>query len=112
MDIWSILGIEPTREIAKIKMAYARQLKRYHPEDDPKGFQHLREAYDCALQIAKQFKDNLSIDFNLDETNIVDNETIKTIEDTDIDQLFSTNWENGPEINEENSPLLNKTLPG
>ncbi len=42
MNIWGILGIEPTKEIAQIKKAYARQLKRYHPEDDPKGFQRLR----------------------------------------------------------------------
>jgi hypothetical protein len=52
-DIWGILGIEPTLDASTIKKAYARNLKRHHPEDDPKGYQRLREAYDKALKQAK-----------------------------------------------------------
>ena len=52
-DIWGILGIEPTLDASTIKKAYARKLKRHHPEDDPKGYQRLREAYDKALKQAK-----------------------------------------------------------
>lgn len=54
MSIWEILGIERTRDITQIKRAYARQLKIHHPEDDPQGYQRLREAYDEAQRIAKQ----------------------------------------------------------
>ena len=67
MDIWAILGIEPTEETAKIKKAYAQQLKKYHPEDNPEGFQKLREAYDWALKFAKHFKDNTVIPFPTNE---------------------------------------------
>jgi tetratricopeptide (TPR) repeat protein len=54
MNIWGILGIGPTGDVTTIKKAYAQKLKIYHPEDDPQGFQQLREAYDSALKYAKK----------------------------------------------------------
>jgi len=53
MSIWTILGIEATTDIATIKKAYARRAAECHPEEDPKGFQELHEAYADALEIAK-----------------------------------------------------------
>ena len=53
MSCWSILEIDPTAEVSTIKKAYAKKLKIYHPEDDPEGYQRLREAYDYALKYAK-----------------------------------------------------------
>jgi tetratricopeptide (TPR) repeat protein len=52
--IWDILEIHPTNDISIIKKAYAQKLKLYHPEDDPVGYQKLREAYDQAAKMAKQ----------------------------------------------------------
>ncbi len=52
-DFWSILGIEPTTNKKVIQQAYADKLKIYHPEDDPVGFQNLRDAYRCAIAYAK-----------------------------------------------------------
>ncbi|WP_240344357.1 J domain-containing protein [Paenibacillus sp. SYP-B3998] len=55
MTCWIILGIEPTTDISTIKKAYAKKLKIYHPEDDPEGYQKLREAYETARKRAERF---------------------------------------------------------
>ena len=39
-SIWEWLEIEPTGEISEIRAAYARQVKKYHPEDTPEEFEH------------------------------------------------------------------------
>lgn len=53
MKHWDILGIEPTNDRRKIKRAYARLLGQFHPEDDPKGFMRLREAFETALSASE-----------------------------------------------------------
>lgn len=50
---WSILGIEATTEISKIKAAYAKKAKLVHPEDYPEEFQELQKAYKSAIKYAK-----------------------------------------------------------
>jgi len=52
MDCWKLLGIQATADKRKIKSAYAKLLKQYHPEENPKEYQSIREAYDRALMIA------------------------------------------------------------
>lgn len=63
--MWNILDIEPTNELSVIKKAYARKLKQHHPEDDPEGYQRLREAYDQAVRAAKR---KLTLDSSHDLT--------------------------------------------
>ena len=50
-SIWEVLGVEPTADRASIRRAYAQELRRTSPEDDPQGFLRLREAYELALAI-------------------------------------------------------------
>lgn len=49
MNIWKILGIEPTTDKRAIKRAYAAKTKETHPEEKPEEFKQLYEAYQAAL---------------------------------------------------------------
>lgn len=52
-SIWKTLGCKPGSDLATVRRAYAARLKQVHPEDDPAGFQALREAYESAAQLAR-----------------------------------------------------------
>lgn len=66
---WSMLGIDATTELSIIKRAYAKKIKEYHPEDDPQGFQRLRQAYEAALKWAEwaAYEDNNKIEIYYEE---------------------------------------------
>ena len=49
MDIWSILGIPYTSDVNAIRKAYTMMVKEYHPEEHPKKFQQINEAYRTAV---------------------------------------------------------------
>lgn len=53
MSFWDILGIPPASDLSAVKKAYAKKLRIHHPEDDPEGYQRLREAYDAAVKAIK-----------------------------------------------------------
>lgn len=54
MNIWQILGIDPTADKAAITAAYRSKLAGANPEDNPEAFKELRSAYEQALSLAKQ----------------------------------------------------------
>ncbi|TDF81117.1 DUF805 domain-containing protein [Pseudomonas sp. H9] len=56
MSCWIHLGIEPTNDPDVIRGAYRARLPHHHPETDPEGFQALRQAYEAALQQAREQK--------------------------------------------------------
>lgn len=51
--VWNTLGIEPTKDIKKIKHAYAAASKKYHPEEHPEEFKRLQKVYKEAIRYAK-----------------------------------------------------------
>lgn len=71
MDIWEILELEPTNDVRKIKRAYAKKLKVTHPDDDLEAFQTLKEAFDIALNYAKNntFSENQDMDKSYEESS-------------------------------------------
>lgn len=51
---WQILGIARDADARTVRSAYARKLKTTRPDDDAAAYQRLREAYDYALERARQ----------------------------------------------------------
>ena len=59
-EAFKILEINPTSDKKKIKVAYSKMLKKYHPEDFPEMFMKINEAYEKALGYAENnFSENL-----------------------------------------------------
>lgn len=52
-EIWELLETEPTSDKRTIKHAYAKAVKKYHPEENPEEFQKVYTAYQQALAYAK-----------------------------------------------------------
>ena len=52
-EAFKILEIEPTDDKKKIKIAYSKMLKKYHPEDFPEMFMKINEAYKVVLEFEK-----------------------------------------------------------
>ncbi|NVZ21511.1 J domain-containing protein [Pseudomonas costantinii] len=50
MSCWEVLGLNADADTRSIKRRYAVLLKQHRPDEDPTGFQRLREAYEHALQ--------------------------------------------------------------
>lgn len=76
--VFSILGIEPTKDEDRLKERYHELLRDTNPEDDPEGFKRLREAYETAIALAKrpaeeseEARDKDEIDLWLDKVNDV-----------------------------------------
>lgn len=74
--VFSILGIEPTKDENLLKERYHELLTGCNPEDDPEGFKRLREAYETAVRFARQpeteeeeKKEKDEIDLWLDRVN-------------------------------------------
>lgn len=54
MSCWTLLGLPASADIRTLKRHYARLLKQTRPDEDPEGFQRLRDAYEVALHAKQQ----------------------------------------------------------
>lgn len=50
MSCWQLLGLTPGAQPREIKRRFAQLVKVTRPEDDPEGYQQLRDAYEAALE--------------------------------------------------------------
>ena len=58
MGIWSVLGINETKDKNVITNAYREKLVNVNPEEDSKGFMELRGAYEEAIKLADKMDSN------------------------------------------------------
>lgn len=68
IQFFSILKLEETKNVSAIEEAYHKELLHNHPEENPQGFQLLREAYEAALEYARQEEEGQAVFF--DETEV------------------------------------------
>jgi hypothetical protein len=67
MSCWTVLGLSADADTRQIKRQYAALLKQTRPDEDPEGFQRLREAYEQALNI-KQWERLREEDSSVEES--------------------------------------------
>ncbi|GEM_PF-2728727 len=110
MNWWEILGISYDSDLKTIKKAYAKLLKIYNPEEDPEGYQRLREAYDQAIKAVKNNNKQQNLHINLVE-NINDeldvNEQIIKKQYENINNYYEEQ-NNNNDINQKIEEFLDK----
>ncbi len=94
---WSRLGIEPTRDVAAIRKAYADALRATDIDDDIAGYANLRRARDQALWLAAQGAQDLA-----DEDEDEDDGTaygLGSRDDDDVlgEDLLDLHWDDDDE---------------
>ncbi len=68
-DCWTILDLPARSDERSVKRQYARLLKVTRPDEDPIAFQQLREAYERALQLAREGDDGVGGDASFVQTS-------------------------------------------
>lgn len=58
MNCWEKLCIRPTNDEKKIKLAYAKILKEYRPDDNKDKFMEVRNAYEEAIRLSQMMQDS------------------------------------------------------
>lgn len=81
MNVWEILGIEPTSDKKEIKKAYARLLKQYHPEENPEKFKKIQAAYQQCLHSDQEIE-SVSYEQNIESKHDIKTQPISIKEDT------------------------------
>ena len=99
-EAFKILEIEPTDDKKKIKIAYSKILKEYHPEEFPEMFMKIREAYQTALKFEKYNFDEVKYNkTNFKNRNFFEIE--KNFENNDYEEIFFENDIQNTDIEDE-----------
>lgn len=116
MNYFEILGIPWDSDVKTIKRAYAKLLKLHNPEEDPKGYQKLRQAYDAALKYEKSHRGEIKessffeIDsINYDENNSKDDYRNEIRQEKNIKLPISINISN--DLNGESNEDIKSPVP-
>ena len=106
-EAFKILEIEPTDDKKKIKIAYSKILKKYHPEEFPEMFMKIRKAYQTALEFEEYNFDEVKYNkTNFKNRNFFEIE--KNFENDDYEEVSFGNDIQKSEIeNEEFSDIFN-----
>ena len=97
---FKILEIEPTDDKKKIKIAYSKMLKKYHPEEFPEMFMKIREAYQTALEFEEHNFDEVKYNkTNFKNRNFFEIE--KNFENDDYEEIFFENDIQNTDIEDE-----------
>ncbi|NWO18477.1 DnaJ domain-containing protein [Leptotrichia sp. oral taxon 223] len=89
-EAFKILEIEPTDDKKKIKVAYSKMLKKYHPEDFPEMFMKINEAYETALEYSEEEEYE---EYDYDEVFYEADFEILDEEDEEFSDVFSGEYE-------------------
>ncbi len=91
-EAFKILEIEPTKDKKKIKVAYSKMLKKYHPEEFPEMFMRINEAYEKALGYLEGDYEEYGYDEVFYENYENDIQMLDD-EDTEFADIFSGEYE-------------------
>lgn len=108
MNCWEILQTEITTSKSSIKRAYVKLIKVHSPESDPEEFARIREAYENALNLAKNHS-LLGLQSKFKETSIdSDNKDENLNHETEVQQEINIKKEVTPEneINQQDYVIL------
>ena len=99
-EAFKILEIEPTDDKKKIKIAYSKILKEYHPEEFPEMFMKIRKAYQTALEFEEHNFDEVKYNkTNFKNRNFFEIE--KNFENDDYEEIFFENDIQNTDIEDE-----------
>ena len=99
-EAFKILEIEPTDDKKKIKIAYSKILKEYHPEEFPEMFMKIRKAYQTALEFEEYNFDEVKYNkTNFKNRNFFEIE--KNFENDDYEEIFFENDIQNTDIEDE-----------
>lgn len=100
--VWKILEIDETKDESVIKNAYHEKLAFVNPEDDQAGFMQLREAYEKAMNYARQaeaapisdeyeaLKDGSEIDQFIYRMNLIYEDLDRRVDEAEWKELLAS----------------------